>query len=381
MTGLRRAIHRNPELGMQEYATTRLVKTELEAMGVTVRDVGLETGVLGLLEGTGEGPVTGLRADIDALPLTERTGLDHASATEGLMHACGHDGHTAILLGAAKLLSSMRDRFGGTVKFIFQPAEESLDGARAMVEAGILKDPDVTTVVALHAWPFLETGNIGVCTGPFTASADKFSITVHGRGGHGGYPHKAVDPVLAACHTVTALQQVVSRQIDPVEHVVLSVCTINGGTVNNVIPETVTLEGTVRCHEEYVRETIEERIRRIADGVCSGFGCTCSFEYRPGTPRVVNDAGVMDLVVRAARDVLGDGVVKELKPAMGAEDFSHLANEAGRGGFFRLGIGSPGKEPVSLHNDRFEFNDLALPIGAAVFADIILLSHPPGGTR
>ncbi|MFO8089567.1 MAG: M20 family metallopeptidase, partial [Desulfatiglandaceae bacterium] len=217
MTSLRRAIHRNPELGMQEYQTTKLVKAELEKIGAKIKDIGLETGVLGLIEGTGEGPVTGLRADMDALPLIERTGLDYASQNKGIMHACGHDGHTAILLGAAKILSEMKNRFKGLVKFIFQPAEEGLGGAAKMVEAGVLKDPDVTTVIALHGWPFLEVGKIGVCNGPFTASADKFSITVHGRGGHGAYPHKAVDPVLAACHLVATLQQVASRQIDPVE--------------------------------------------------------------------------------------------------------------------------------------------------------------------
>jgi amidohydrolase/hippurate hydrolase len=372
MTSMRRAIHRDPELGMQEYHTTELVKAELEKIGVKMKDIGLETGVLGLIEGTGEGPVTGLRADMDALPLIERTGRDYASQNKGVMHACGHDGHTAILLGTAKILNEMKNRFKGLVKLIFQPAEEGLGGAAKMVKAGVLKDPKVTTVIALHGWPFLEVGKIGVCDGPFTASADKFSITVHGRGGHGGYPHRAVDPVLAACHLVAALQQVASRQIDPVDNIVVSVCKINGGTTNNVIPETVGIAGTVRCHEDSVRSTIEERIRKIADGVCSGFGCTCALEYGYGTPRVVNDAQVMDLVARAAADVLGEGAVEELRPTMGAEDFSRLVNEAGKGGFFRLGLGVPGREPVSLHNDRFDFNDAALPVGAAMFARIIL---------
>jgi amidohydrolase/hippurate hydrolase len=378
MTGVRRAIHRNPELAMREYQTTELVKGELEKIGVEVKDIGLETGVLGLLEGTGEGPVTGLRADMDALPIEERTGLDYASQNKGIMHACGHDGHTAILLGAAKMLSEMKERFGGVVKFIFQPAEESLGGAAKMVKAGVLENPHVSTVIALHGWPFLEVGKIGVCDGPFTASADTFSITVHGRGGHGGYPHKAVDPVLAACHLVAALQQVASRQIDPVDHVVVSVCSINGGTTSNVIPETVTLAGTVRCHEDSVRSTIEERIRKIADGVCSGFGCTCKVEYGYGVPRVVNDPGVMGQVARAAADVLGKGAVEELRPTMGAEDFSRLVNATGKGGFFRLGIAVPGREPVSLHNDRFDFNDAALPVGAAVFTRIILSNHANG---
>jgi amidohydrolase len=378
MTGLRRTIHRNPELGLQEHQTTKLVKTELEKIGIPVKDIGIETGVLGLLEGTGPGPVTGLRADMDALPLTERTGLDYASQNKGIMHACGHDGHTAMLLGAAKMLSEMKDRFGGLVKFIFQPAEEGLGGAAKMVEAGVLKNPDVTTVVALHGWPYLEVGKIGVCNGPFTASADKFSITVHGQGGHGAYPHKAVDPVLAACHLVAALQQVASRQIDPVDNIVVSVCKINGGTTNNVIPETVSLAGTVRCHEDSVRSTIEERMRHIAEGVCSGFGCSCTLEYGYGTPRVVNDADVMGRVARAAVDVLGEGAAVELRPAMGAEDFSRLVNETGRGGFFRLGIGVPGQEPVSLHNDHFNFNDAALPVGAAMFTRIILSSHGNG---
>jgi amidohydrolase len=332
-----------------------------------------------LLEGTGDGPVTGLRADMDALPLTERTGLGYASQNEGVMHACGHDGHTAVLLGAARILSELKHRFGGVVKFIFQPAEEGLGGAAKMVEAGVLKNPDVTTVIALHGWPFLETGQIGVCSGPFTASADKFSITVQGRGGHGAYPHKAVDPVLAACHLVAALQQVASRQIDPVDNIVLSVCKISGGTTNNVIPETVNLAGTVRCHEDSVRNTVEKKIRDIAEGVCSGFGCTGTLEYAYGTPRVVNDAGVMDMVAKAATEVLGEEAVSELRPSMGAEDFSRLVNETGRGGFFRLGMGVPGTEPVSLHNDHFDFNDAALPLGAAVFARIILSSHGEGG--
>jgi len=375
MTALRRDIHRNPELGMREYATSRLVKSELEAMGVNVKDIGLDTGVLGELAGTGDGPVTGLRADMDALPLMECSGVEHASETDGVMHACGHDGHTAILLGAARLLCSMKDRFGGVVKFIFQPAEEGLGGARAMVDAGVLRNPDVTAVVALHGWPFLEKGKIGVYTGPLTASADNFSITVRGRGGHGGYPHRAVDPVLAACHVVTALQQIVSRHIDPVDNAVLSVCAINGGTTSNVIPETVNLAGTVRCHEETVRNSVEVKIRKVVDGVCSAFGCAGAVEYRCGTPRVVNDPDVMDLVTRAATDVLGEGAVTDLRPAMGAEDFSYLVNETGRGGFFRLGIGTPGREPVSLHNDRFDFNDEALPVGAALFSRIILLRH------
>jgi amidohydrolase len=184
--------------------------------------------------------------------------------------------------------------------------------------------------------------------------------------------------VLAACHLVAALQQVASRQIDPVDNIVLSVCKINGGTTSNVIPETVNLAGTVRCHEDSVRSTIEERIRQIADGVCSGFGCTCTLEYAYGTSRVVNDAEVMDLVARAAADVLGEGAAEELRPTMGAEDFSRLVNETGKGGFFRLGIGVPGHEPVSLHNDRFDFNDAALPVGVAVFARIILSSHGNG---
>lgn len=380
MTSLRRRIHRHPELGMQEHATTRLVKEELAGMGVDVKDIGLETGVLGLLEGKGHGPVTGLRADMDALPITECTGLDYASETDGVMHACGHDGHTAILLGAAKLLCSLRDSFSGVVKFIFQPAEEGQGGARMMVKAGVLKNPDVTTVIALHCWPFLEAGRIGVFSGPVTASADMFSITVRGRGGHGAFPHKSVDPVLAACHMVTALQQVVSRQVDPVDNVVVSVCTIHGGTASNIIPETVSLSGTVRCHDEANRGVVEEKIRKTAEGLCAAFGCACEIEYSRGVPRVVNDSTVVDLVVSAAGDVLGEEAVVELRPTMGSEDFSYFVNEIKRGGFFRLGIGVPGVEPVGLHNERFDFNDAALPIGAAVLARAVLLSHRASST-
>ena len=378
LTKTRRHIHQHPELGFKELETSSLVKKELESMGVEVAPLKTETGVLGILRGEKEGSdvVTALRADMDALPVVEQTGLPYASRNEGVMHACGHDGHTAGLLGVAKLLSSMRDRFSGTVKLVFQPAEEVLGGAEGMVESGVLENPKVDTIIALHGWPSLEVGKIGVFSGPYMASADKFTVKITGSGGHGAYPHISADPVLAAAHAVVALQDIVSREIDALDRVVISVCTLNGGKAFNVIPEEVRFSGTVRCLNESVQKTIKEKMDRIIKGIASTFGCKYELEYIYKVPMLVNDPEVIDLVIRAANNVLGEGHVVELyRPAMGSEDFSIFINNVAHGAFFRLGVSNPGEEKMKLHNDHFNFNDEVLPIGVAVLTQFVLLKN------
>jgi amidohydrolase len=378
VTDIRRRIHHNPELGFKEFETSALIRRELEELGIEQVPIGVKTGVVGVIRGNSEGAnrVIGLRADTDALPIQERTGLSYASRNNGIMHACGHDGHTAVLLGVARLLSQMRDGFSGMVKLIFQPAEEILGGAKAMVEAGVLRDPHVETVVALHGWPAVETGKIGVFAGSYMASADKFTVKVTGKGAHGAYPHTSSDPVLAGAHGVVAFQNIVSREMDALDHVVVSVCTLNGGNAFNVIPEEVSFSGTVRCQKEHVRKTIKGRMDRIMQGVSTMFGGGYELDYVDGVPPLVNDSDTISRIVGAADAALGKGHAVELdRPAMSSEDFSIMIKGAERGAFFRLGITNPGDNPKVLHNDHFDFNDEALPTGIAVLTQFVLMNN------
>ena len=378
LAALRQRIHRNPELGFQERKTTALVKEELLSLGVEVLPLDLESGVVGLLRGGGSGPdtVTALRSDMDALPVTEKTGVAYASQTPGVMHACGHDGHVAALLGAARLLVGMKDQFSGVVKFLFQPAEELLTGAQTLIKAGCLEDPGVDRIVAVHGWPEIEVGKIGIYPGPYMASADRFEIRVRGAGGHGAYPHRAHDPVLAAAHTVVALQTIVSRETDPLDRAVLSVCTLEAGRAFNVIPDEAVLGGTVRCENERVRKAIQEKMVRVIRGAAAAFGCEGKLEWTGLVPPLVNDAEVSRMIADAAEAVLGPGHVEDLpKPTMGSEDFAVYLEHVAKGAFFRIGLGIPGREPMTLHNDHFDFNDDALPVGVAVLSGFVLMAH------
>ena len=377
LTKIRRTIHQNPELGFNEYETTRLVKEELNRAGIKVVPLGTKTGVLGILNGEKDGSntVTALRADMDALPIIENTRLSYASKNTGVMHACGHDGHVAMLLGAAKLLSTMKDMFSGTVKFIFQPAEEigTGGGAKSMVEAGVLEDPPVDTIVALHGFPDVEVGKIGVFSGQYLASADKFTVKMKGPGGHGARPQLTVDTVLAASTAVVQLQNIVSRQIDALEQVVLSVCTLHGGKVFNVIPSEVEFSGTVRCLNNEVRNGIEDKINKILSGVSQSFGCEYELTYEYGVPATVNNPEVINAITEAATQVLGEGHVEQLdKPCMGAEDFSLYLEKVPKGAFIRLGIAEPGKDRLIFHTDKFNFNDDAIPVGVSVLVQYVL---------
>jgi amidohydrolase/hippurate hydrolase len=381
LTRIRRDIHRHPEIGFQEVATTERVRRELTELGVEVVPLKLRTGLVGLLRGerNGPGPVTALRADLDALPVTERTGLSYASSNEGVMHACGHDGNTTMLLGAARLLAEARERFSGAVKFLFQPAEEIFGGAEAMIEAGCLQDPPVDRIVALHGWPDIEVGKVGIQAGPHMASADRFEVRVRGAGGHGAYPHLARDPVTAAAHVVTALQAVISRETDPMDRAVLSVCTMEAGSVFNVIPDEAVLGGTARCENESVRRAIRDRVGRVARGIAGAMGCEGEVAWTGLVPPLVNDEAACLEIAAAAEDVLGPGAIEAPGVTMGSEDFALYLERVPRGALIRIGLGVPGKEAMRLHNNRFDFNDDALPVGAALLARLVLRTHGPSG--
>lgn len=373
---IRQDVHQHPEIAFQEVRTTALIREELKKLGITIIPLKSATGVLGSLKGkkkSAKETVTALRADIDALPIQEQTGLEYQSVNGGIMHACGHDGHIAILLGVAKLLNSMKSDYSGTVKFIFQPAEEVFRGAKMMIKERVLINPSVDTIVALHCWPQIEVGKIGIYNGPYMASADKFTIKILGKGAHGAYPHKSIDSVLTAAQVVVALQEIVSREIDALDKTVISVCAIEGGRAFNVIPEIVTLIGTVRYHNSEVKNTIKRRMERVIKGITSAYRCGYHFDYEFCVPSLVNTPEVNASITKATKEALGEGKVETLGcPAMSSEDFSVYLEKVSRGAFFRLGITNPGKEPLILHNDRFNFNDEAIPYGIAILTQLIL---------
>jgi len=373
LAAIRRHLHQNPEIGFEEVETTALIKRELEKIGVEMQPLSIATGVMGIIRGTkpGAGKIIALRADIDALPIQEQTGVPHASAKPGVMHACGHDGHTTVLLGVARLLNGMRDEFSGTVKLLFQPAEERLTGAKSMIESGVLENPAPQIVLALHGGAETPIGKVGIWSGPFMASADQFTVIITGAGGHAAYPHRNRDPLLAAAHAVVALQSVVSREIDAVDKVVLTVSQFHAGTAFNITPGEAVITGSVRCHDPKVRASIPDRIDRIVGGVACGLNCSHKLDYIFGIPAVANDPAVMDSFVGAAREVLGaDNVVQLERPLMGSEDFAFFLEKVPTGGVFRLGVGNaPGRV---LHNPKFDFPDEAIPVGVAAMTAFAL---------
>lgn len=379
-TECRRHFHENPELSFKEYETTAFIRRELAQMGVEMLPLDIETGVVAVIRGTkpGEGHVTALRADIDALAMPDLSGKPYASKREGVAHACGHDGHAAILLGVAKLLTELRDRFSGIVKLVFQPAEEGLGGSLIIVNSGAMKDPDVEEIVCLHSWPYFKVGEIGAWPGQYMASADKFEIRIVGKSGHGARPYKAVNPIPATALAISALQNIVSNEIVTAQQAVVTVCTIHAGVAFNVIPDAVEIGGTVRCLDAGVRDELEARIRRTVEGAAAALGCHAEVDYIRGVPSLTNDPEVVQRIIQAGRDVLGAEHIRELDgPVLGSEDFSHLVNHVGRGAFFRLGVGVPGddSEPVTLHNSAFDFNDDAIPTGIATMVQYILNRH------
>ena len=378
LTAFRRDLHANPELGFEEQRTASRVSGMLRALGIEVhRGIG-KTGVVGLLRGerTDSSRLIGLRADMDALPLQELNGFEYASVRPGLMHACGHDGHTAILMGAAKYLSQTR-QFNGTVAFIFQPAEEGLGGAQAMVDDGLFERFDCDAVYALHNWPALPPGTIGINPGAMMAAADRFEITIQGRGGHGAHPYQAVDPVVVASHLITALQSIVARNVHPLDAAVITVASIQAGDpmAMSVIPDQAKLVGTVRSFKPEVQQTVQRRMQRLIEQVAHGFDATARMHYQKIYPPTINTPAHADLVAELATELFGaENVMRDLPPSMGAEDFSFMLQHR-PGAYFRLGQGGA-ESGCFLHNPNYDFNDGVIGVGARLFAAIVQRSMP-----
>jgi len=366
---IRRHIHRNPECKYEEFATAELVERELSSCGVPHKRVG-KTGVVGLIKGVARGKTIALRADMDALRMPELTGLPYASVND-CMHACGHDGHTAILIGAAKILSQLRDKFAGNVKLIFQPAEEGGAGAKQLCDLGVLTAPKVSAVFGLHGFNANRVGTIGVMDGPMTACAEQFYVMVTGRGAHGAYPHKSVDPILISARIVEALQSIVAREVDPLSPAVVTVGTIHGGTGENIIPKSVRMSGTLRSYDPDVRVQLADAVKRIVRKTAVAAGGKATVRIPEGYPATINDKASVDVIRRAGAAALGaDNVVELTTPTMGAEDFSFYLQHV-PGAFFRLGTGDGTGKQAPAHNPYFDFNDKAIAHGVKMFVSIV----------
>ena len=369
MSAWRRDLHAHPELGFQEQRTADFVAAQLKSFGIEVhRGIG-KTGVVGALRGGSSGRSVGLRADMDALPIQEANTFAHRSTNDGRMHACGHDGHTTMLLGAAKYLAETRN-FAGTVHFIFQPAEEGIGGAKAMVDDGLFKRFPCDAIFGMHNRPGMPLGKFAVRSGPMMAGGAFFDIDIEGRGAHGARPEAGVDSVLVAAHVTAALQSIVSRNVRPVDTAVVSVTQIHGGNAYNVIPQTARLSGTVRAFSSEVMELIGRNMARIAEGVASGFGATAKTDFRQIFAPLVNDPQEADFAAAICGEIVGSESVRR-DPAliMASEDFSFMLNEV-RGCYINIGNGD-GEGACEVHNPSYDFNDAALPYGASLFARLV----------
>ncbi|RXT08732.1 M20 family metallopeptidase [Ammoniphilus sp. CFH 90114] len=368
----RRDFHQNPELSFEEHRTAEKVALHLKSLGLDVQTGVGRTGVVGILYGKEPGPTIALRADMDALPIHDQKQTGYKSTIPGKMHACGHDAHTSILMGAAQFLSQVKRPERGNVKFIFQPAEENGGGAEVMIQDGVLQNPKVDAIAGLHVFPGVPTGSITAVKGVGCAAADFIRIKVIGRGGHAAHPHTAVDSVTVTAQVITALQHIASRQVDPLDSVVITIGTIQGGSANNIIAPEVELTGTVRTLNPALREQMPEKIEKVIKGVTEAMGATYEFLYDKGYPSIINDDQMVELVLQTADAVLGAGKQSLVKPSMGGEDFSYYTHVV-PGAFFRLGVGNTEKNTTyPLHHPMFDVDEDALPLGVAMLSAIAL---------
>lgn len=369
----RRDFHMYPEVSNQERRTSKRIKEILGQLDIEVQDLQGMTGLVGLIRGQGQGKTVGLRADIDALPIQELTDVPYKSRHDGIMHACGHDVHTTVMLGVAKHIreSGLHKELKGNVKFLFQPAEEVGSGAKQMIAQGVLEDPKVDTVFACHVSPDLPVGTVGVYRTLSHASADRFSLVIEGKGAHGGRPNEGIDPIVAGCYFVTALQSVVGRNIKPTEAAVITVGRFMAGKAANVIPKQANLEGTIRAFSDDVRDQLIERTREIIQGIEQAFGVRCDVKFRGTVPACVNDEDASSFLYDAAVHVLGSDRVQYLPPVTGSEDFAFFAIER-PGAILRLGCANREKGSVHpLHSPHFTVDEEVLVIGVRLFTEVI----------
>jgi amidohydrolase len=390
---LRHQIHQNPELGNREFKTAELVEAHLRKLGFEVQTGVAHTGVVGVLRGGRPGPVVGVRADMDALPVTEDTPFQFKSTVRttylgqdvGVSHACGHDIHTAVQLGVASVLASMKDEIPGTVKFVFQPAEEGPPpgeegGAQLMVEENVLEDPRPSAMFGLHALAEMQMGRVGYTPGPALAAVDHFLITIRGKQAHGAHPDESIDPVVMASQAVMALQTIRSRNLPPLEPSVVTVGIIRGGTRFNIIPAEVHMEGTVRTYNPDVRDAVERRMEEILAGITQAGGGSYELTYDRGTPATINDIALTEQMAPTLARVVGADKVDVLDPTMGGEDFAYFANEV-PGFFFRLGMVKAGTTSGGHHTPTFQADDGSIPVGMRAMTNLLMDYLKGGGRR
>lgn len=365
LTAWRRHLHSYPELAYEEVLTAEFVSEKLASWGLEVYRGIAGTGVVGTLQ-RGQGRRIGLRADMDALPMQENNDFEHRSRHDGAMHACGHDGHTAMLLGAARHLAD-HGRFAGTVQFIFQPAEEAAGGAKVMMDEGLFERFPVDAVFGMHNWPGVEVGRFAMRAGPMMASMDCFDVRIEGRGAHGALPHQGIDPVVAAAQVVSALQSIVSRNVNPLDAAVVSVTRIHGGESHNIIPHAVELSGAIRCFDKRLRVLLRRRVEETVNGVCAAFGASAIIDFINEFPAVMNWEGQTRLAAAVATDIVGaENVDPDAPPVMGSEDFSYMLEQV-PGCYVFIGNGA-GDGACMIHNSAYDFNDAILPLGASYWA-------------
>ncbi|MDA0267468.1 MAG: M20 family metallopeptidase [Cyanobacteria bacterium] len=365
----RRQIHQRPELGFQEIQTAQFISQKLTKWGIEHQTGVAKTGVVAVVHGNRPGPVLGIRADMDALPIQELNDVDYRSQTDGKMHACGHDGHVAIALGTAYYLANHRDSFAGTVKFFFQPAEEGPGGAKPMIEAGVLDNPKVDAVIGLHLWNNLPLGTLGVRTGPMMAATELFHCSIQGKGGHGAIPHQTVDSIVVAAQVINAIQTIVSRNVDPLKSAVVTIGQLNAGTALNVIADSAHMSGTVRYFDPDYKDFFNQRLEQVIGGICQSHGATYRLDYRPLYPPLVNDPDITELVRSIALSVSETpaGVTPECQ-TMGGEDMAFFL-ESVPGCYFFLGAANAERGlAYPHHHPRFDFDEAALSTGVEMFA-------------